>query len=171
MTPQLQQAIRLLQLSTLELNAEIQQALEENLMLEVDESVDEAIIEQPSATESIDESIDPSTLELNTTADKIPDDLPVDADWSSIYDISPPRSRDTSQESEWDISSAAAETGLCDHLLWQTCLASFTDIEQQIAELLIEEINDDGFFIGDIHETSEKEMDGAHPASQLQCTC
>jgi len=155
MTPQLQQAIRLLQLSTLELNAEIQQALEENLMLEVDESVDETITEQPSAAESADEIIDPSTLELNTSDDIIPDNLPVDADWSSIYDISPPRSRDTSQESEWDISSAAAETGLYDHLLWQTCLASFTEIEQQIAELLIEEINDDGFFIGDTHETSE----------------
>ncbi len=155
MTPQLQQAIRLLQLSTLELNAEIQQALEENLMLEVDEPVDEAINELPSEAESVDEIIDPSTLELNTTADKIPDELPVDADWSSIYDISPPRSRDTSQESEWDISSAAAETGLYDHLLWQTCLASFTDIEQQVAELLIEEINEDGFFIGDTHETSK----------------
>ncbi|HSS64772.1 MAG TPA: RNA polymerase factor sigma-54, partial [Gammaproteobacteria bacterium] len=37
MTPQLQQAIRLLQLSTLELNTEVQEALESNLMLEVDE--------------------------------------------------------------------------------------------------------------------------------------
>jgi RNA polymerase sigma-54 factor len=155
MTPQLQQAIRLLQLSTLELNAEIQQALEGNLMLEVDESVDEAIKEQPSATERVDEIVDPSTLELNTTADIIPDDLPVDADWSSIYDISPPRSRDTSQESEWDISSAAAKTGLYDHLLWQTCLAAFTDIEQQIAEVLIEEINDDGYYIGEVEETAE----------------
>jgi RNA polymerase sigma-54 factor len=151
MTPQLQQAIRLLQLSTLELNAEIQQALEENLMLEVDEAIDE----QPFEAESVDEITDPSTLELNSSDDKIPDELPVDADWSSIYDISPPRSRDTSQESEWDISSAAAETGLYDHLLWQTCLASFTDIEQQIAERLIEEINDDGYFIGDTDETAE----------------
>ncbi len=155
MTPQLQQAIRLLQLSTLELNAEIQQALEENLMLEVDESVDEAIDEQPPEVESDDKIVDPSTLELNTTTDQIPDDLPVDADWSSIYDISPPRSRDTSQESEWDISSVAAETGLRDHLLWQTCLASFTDIEQQIAETLIEEINDDGYFKGATRDTSE----------------
>jgi len=151
MTPQLQQAIRLLQLSTLDLNTEIQQALEGNLMLEVDEAIDE----QPSEAESLDEIDDASTLELNTTGDKIPDELPVDADWSSVYDISPPRSRDTSQESEWDISSAAAETGLRDHLLWQTCLASFTDIEQQIAEVIIEEINDDGYFNGDTHVTSE----------------
>lgn len=151
MTPQLQQAIRLLQLSTLELNAEIQQALEENLMLEVDEAIDE----EPFEAQSVDEITDPSTLELNTSDDKIPDELPVDADWSSIYDISPPRSQNTSKESEWDISSAAAETGLYDHLLWQTCLASFTDIEQQIAQLLIEEINDDGYFIGDTDETTE----------------
>ena len=151
MTPQLQQAIRLLQLSTLELNAEIQQALEENLMLEVDEALEE----QLSTAESGEETVDTSTLELNTAADNIPDELPVDADWSSIYDTPAPRSRDTSQESEWDISSAAAETGLRDHLLWQTCLASFSDIEQQVAELLIEEIDDDGYFIGESHDTSK----------------
>ncbi len=151
MTPQLQQAIRLLQLSTLELNAEIQQALEENLMLEVDEEVEE----QLSTAESVDETVDTSTLELNTTADNIPDELPVDADWSSIYDTPTPRSRDTSQESEWDISSIAAETGLRDHLLWQTCLAFFTDIEQQIAEVIINEIDDDGFFNGETRVTSE----------------
>ncbi len=141
----------MLQLSTLELNAEIQQALEENLMLEIDEAIDD----QPPETESIDKIVETSAQELNTTADNIPDDLPVDTDWSSIYDISPPRSRDTSRESEWDISSAAAETGLRDHLLWQTCLASFTDIEQQIAEIIIEEISDDGYFKGEIHDTSE----------------
>ena len=151
MTPQLQQAIRLLQLSTLELNAEIQQALEENLMLEVDEALEE----QLSTAESGEETVDTSTLELNTAADNIPDELPVDADWSSIYDTPAPRSRDTSQESEWDISSAAAETGLRDHLLWQTCLASFSDIEQQVAELLIEEIDDDGYFIGESHDTAK----------------
>ncbi len=141
----------MLQLSTLELNAEIQQALEENLMLEIDEAIDD----QPPETESVDKIVDTSAQELNTTADNIPDDLPVDTDWSSIYDISPPRSRDTSRESEWDISSAAAETGLRDHLLWQTCLASFTDIEQQIAEIIIEEISDDGYFKGEIHDTAE----------------
>ncbi len=141
----------MLQLSTLELNAEIQQALEENLMLEIDEAIDD----QPPETESVDKIVETSAQELNTTADNIPDDLPVDTDWSSIYDISPPRSRDTSRESEWDISSAAAETGLRDHLLWQTCLASFTDIEQQIAEIIIEEISDDGYFKGEIHDTSE----------------
>jgi RNA polymerase sigma-54 factor len=40
MTPQLQQAIRLLQLSTLELRMEVQQALESNLMLETEEELD-----------------------------------------------------------------------------------------------------------------------------------
>ncbi|MEN8213648.1 MAG: RNA polymerase factor sigma-54 [Pseudomonadota bacterium] len=143
MTPQLQQAIRLLQLSTLELNAEIQQALEENLMLEVDETVEE----RQSSEEHGSDTADDSTVELNTTgSDKIPDELPVDADWSSIYDLPPQRNRDTSQASDWDITSAAAETGLRDHLLWQTCLASFSDIEQQIAEVIIEETNDDGYF-------------------------
>lgn len=138
MTPQLQQAIRLLQLSTLELHAEIQQALEENLMLELDESQEE----QQSMAAELD---DASSRELNTEAENIPDDLPVDTDWSSIYDIPPQRSRNASQEPEWDIGSTAAPTGLRDHLRWQTCLASFSEIEQRIAEAIIEEIDDDGY--------------------------
>lgn len=150
MTPQLQQAIRLLQLSTLELNAEVQQALEENLMLEIDEATEEHL----STEDPVDETGDPSSVELNTAADNIPDDLPVDADWSSIYEAPAQRSRDTSQESDWDISSAAAETGLRDHLLWQTCLASFSDVEQEVAEAIIEEVNDDGYFTEDCHAIS-----------------
>ncbi len=70
MTPQLQQAIRLLQLSTMELQVEVQEALESNLMLEVDES--------DSHTEG--------SGEAEVAPADIPDELPVDSAWEDIYD-------------------------------------------------------------------------------------
>ena len=52
MTPQLQQAIRLLQLSTLDLQQEIQEALDSNPLLEVEEnSEDHTNLEEKSARE------------------------------------------------------------------------------------------------------------------------
>ena len=77
MTPQLQQAIRLLQLSSLELKAEIQNAFESNPMLETEE-------DQTEDTQSIDGS---EQIEGNTTAqevsemDELPDELPIDSQW------------------------------------------------------------------------------------------
>ena len=99
MTPQLQQAIRLLQLSTLELQSEVQQALEENPMLEQDEeNFDTSLAaendslpsdkqgtasdnDNDSAAENEDPHLD---MENNQ---EMPDELPVDANWEDTYDI------------------------------------------------------------------------------------
>ena len=72
MTPALQQAIRMLQLSTLDLKTEIQEALDTNVMLEADDGTDDV--------EAADEPRAQTTAEAD-----IPDNLPVDADWSDIY--------------------------------------------------------------------------------------
>src|SRR5699024_10612702 len=69
MTPALQQAIRMLQLPTLDLKTEIRDALESNLMLEVEEP-------EPAAS--------PPSNEDTAPAD-IPDHLPLDAHWDDIY--------------------------------------------------------------------------------------
>ena len=104
MTPQLQQAIRMLQLSTLELQIEIQQALDSNMMLEeesADEFSEESDHQSPSEAQgdtdtdiNVTEEIPASAeQELTTesgmnekTAD-IPDELPVDSSWDDIYDV------------------------------------------------------------------------------------
>ena len=99
MTPQLQQAIRLLQLSTLDLQAEIQDALESNPMLEVEEadnsqesslteatdqheSVAGAELEAPQTASSGEAE---TTVEDHLNADTIPEDLPVDSHWEDTY--------------------------------------------------------------------------------------
>ena len=115
MTPQLQQAIKLLQLSTLELQTEIQQALDNNPMLELQED-DGSSTEDSAESEAIkmrsenekeskaeeaasndpehevemvaNEALDDlsSTMELSDAAPDIPDELPVDSAWEDIYE-------------------------------------------------------------------------------------
>ena len=90
MTPQLQQAIRLLQLSTLDLQQEIQEALEANPLLEVseDESVT-AGLPTPEATPAVP---DPDGFEegaewdpaAGKEANELPQDLPVDVQWDDL---------------------------------------------------------------------------------------
>ena len=89
MTPQLQQAIRLLQLSTIDLQAEIQEVLETNPLLEVvddnnfeSESQDESqIADSGPSDEGGDQEMDQSSMS------DIPDELPVDSDWEDIYEV------------------------------------------------------------------------------------
>ena len=85
MTPQLQQAIKLLQLSTLDLQREIQDALESNLMLE---NADDADLNADSdlanlRSQTTDARVD---NELHPERTSIPDELPVDSNWSDTFD-------------------------------------------------------------------------------------
>ena len=83
LTPQLQQAIRLLQLSSLELEQEIQIQLDSNPLLEkIEEQTD---IENLAILK--DQDVKDLTNELN--ADHLPDDLPVDTDWDDVYTHQP----------------------------------------------------------------------------------
>ena len=86
LTPQLQQAIRLLQLSTIDLQQEIQDALDSNMMLELSEEERDSELNHTtdeilaSASDDTDSAHTNNRIETN-----IPDDLPVDASWDSIY--------------------------------------------------------------------------------------
>ena len=137
MTPQLQQAIRLLQLSSLELKQEVQDALESNLMLELDEE---------NGGIETDVTAETSEVELGESTDSIPDELPVDTDWSSIYDNAPPTQRAAADSvQEIDFTSTETSAGLQEHLRWQLNLSHLDDVELLIGEAIIDAINDDGY--------------------------
>ena len=157
MTPQLQQAIRLLQLSTLELNTEIQDALDSNMMLEVGEEGESS----PSSTDNNDpsqneksttESSSESNLEAASdiaASDTMPDDLPVDTSWDDIYDsilpgTTPAASTSYSADDQPEVYTSSTES-LHDRLRWQLKMTPFTDIDAAIAEVIVDEISDDGF--------------------------
>ncbi|PCI20821.1 MAG: RNA polymerase factor sigma-54 [Piscirickettsiaceae bacterium] len=142
MTPQLQQAIRLLQLSTLELQQEIQTVLESNIMLE---SPDE---EASSAEQDITEK-SASTEEKTSegSQDQLPDELPTDSSWDDVYDLTgqtgASQNNDGHQVDPGSINSAK-ET-LHDHLSWQLELTNFSDKDRVIATAFIDAIDDNGY--------------------------
>jgi len=167
MTPQLQQAIRLLQLSSLELSSEIQDALESNPMLEVTEADEPDVNASPDNSPikekaSAAEDIAAADTDKAMAQAEIPDELPVDTAWEDIYEPPSYQSLNGSaagsgsfNEREMDISSSDSEN-LHEHLTWQMSLTPFSDTDIQIAIAIIDAINEDGYFstpISDIHES------------------
>ena len=148
MTPQLQQAIRLLQLSTVELNTEVQEALDSNLMLELDD--DEAETEARLADgngRDTESQVEPAD---------IPTDLPVDSAWEDIYDSAPISPGFAESEfSESEIQRSAAQT-LAGHLYWQMSFTHFSEVDMAIGAAIIDAIDDDGYLrlsVEEIHES------------------
>jgi len=152
MTPQLQQAIRLLQLSTLELRLEVQQVLESNLMLETEEELElaqEAESDAPEETEGESEGGE----ELDLEAEAIPDELPVDSDWDDLYGNTPLGTGSAPSDDQREYEAAdASGLGLRDHLLWQMRMSPMGAADQVIAEAIIDAIDDDGYLHTDLAE-------------------
>jgi RNA polymerase sigma-54 factor len=155
MTPQLQQAIRLLQLSTLDLQLEVQLAIETNPMLELIEDDDyrledqadgaaEPVVASAAATEDTTAAGDEVTLD-GDWQQQIPDDLPVDSSWDDVYPTHSTSSSAAPDGEGFDIDSrnSAAET-LQDHLHWQLNLTPMTDRDRAIAFAIIDAVDDDG---------------------------
>ena len=170
MTPQLQQAIRLLQLSTLELRQEIVEQLYSNPLLEVDEEtqdsaagIDGNIRDSDSSVNRIDESSDvdfnsddpslyvaaseasePAVTETeadNTWNHEGLQDLPVDASWDEVYNVPAP----TASGGEVNLEQVYQVTeSLQDHLHWQLNLTPFSDRDREIAEAFIDAIDQTG---------------------------
>ena len=160
MTPQLQQAIRLLQLSSLELEAEIQEALEANPLLESTEDDISADQEQATdqntpdssttneSTENYDEDPHQSTIDIHDALSKeaVTKDLPVDTQWDD-WDAAPPSSgtqNNADRDQNFEFQGSITES-LQDHLLWQMQLTPFTERDMVIATAIIDSVSDDGY--------------------------
>ncbi|MCH9698721.1 MAG: RNA polymerase factor sigma-54 [Gammaproteobacteria bacterium] len=147
LTPQLQQAIRLLQLSTLELQHEIQDALDSNMMLELTE--EEREVESDTTTTEILNSASDTQEQQESEpeqdfGDNIPDDLPVDASWDSVYPDSVNQAASSGDFQELDYQRSSSLT-LRDHLLWQLEFLHLSERDLAIATAIIYTINDDGY--------------------------
>ncbi len=123
LTPQLQQAIRLLQLSTVDLQQEIQSIVESNPMLE--------------AT-PVEEKEEPQTNRSHQDADEFND-----FQWSQLYQ----NNKNTHfNEGDYNFDNLHCTTmNLLDHLRWQLELSPMSDIDRVIATTIIDAINEDGF--------------------------
>ncbi len=153
MTPQLQQAIRLLQLSSIELQAEVQEALESNIMLELDESEAEAAPEIPTleSPAKIADSDFPATA--TDTGDDAPDDLPVDTNWDDAYQSGTANQRGSGDADYPGFENQTVqETTLREHLLWQLNLTPTSETDRIIATAIIDALDEDGFLTSTLEE-------------------
>ena len=145
LTPQLQQSIRLLQLSSIDLQNEVQQMLESNPLLEQVGHEEEHIVKNEESKDST------STL----LEENIPEDLSIDANWSNIYDysLSPKPSKD---ESPFDIDSIKnTQETLQECLLWQAYLNTTSEREFFITSKIIDAINEQGYLDSSLKEIIE----------------
>ncbi len=150
MTPALQQAIRLLQLSSLDLQMEIQQVLDSNLMLEQDaEALEQETPEVAAAAEAAVIADDTAGMLKEVTAEEtIPEDMPVDADWGDVFDDHTPASSSSGDDEglqDYLQANLHTATSLLEHLMMQARAAPFDDEETVVAAHLIDAINDDGY--------------------------
>jgi RNA polymerase sigma-54 factor len=157
MTPALQQAIRLLQLSSLDLQQEIEQALESNILLEREDGAETMEAEVAAGdgpaleTESAPQQTpagDPQTLELHEDG-AIPSEMPVDADWGDVYEeplsSAGKSGADSDELRDFLEANLHGSKSLHDHLIEQARAAPFSSREVELAEHLIDSINEDGY--------------------------
>ncbi|MDT8398264.1 MAG: RNA polymerase factor sigma-54 [Pseudomonadales bacterium] len=189
MTPQLRQAIRLLQLSTIDLQQEIQEALESNPMLEIAEDDGPLPSDEPghinaeaddtgdfpalSNTGLLQESEQGDYEGLSELATEqswnesqdLPVDVAADSSWEDIYSETVAGGSFNmgaeGDDLDFESRSSASET-LQDHLNWQLNLTPMSDGDRLIAMAIIDAINADGMLtasIESIHAGLIRELD------------
>lgn len=167
MTPQLQQAIRLLQLSTLDLQQEIQDALDGNPLLEVEEAIVE--VKEQSIEDKIHSDSPEEVATAAATADDgqtevkekdsteelqketISEELPTDSEWDD-YISAGPNTPAVAAPEENQVYQGETTENIRDYLTWQMNLTPFSDTDVAIATAIIEAIDDKGFFTVDAEE-------------------
>jgi len=161
MTPQLQQAIRLLQLSTLELQTEVQDALDSNAMLEQDEGGSADTPEADGGANGADKDTPVTAAE---SAETIPDELPTDSNWEDVFDTGATSYSAPDSGGSRDLTETitVSNGGLHDQLQWQLELTHFSETDQHIARVIIDAIDNDGYLtvsIDDIHQQLDEQLE------------
>jgi RNA polymerase sigma-54 factor len=166
MTPQLQQAIKLLQLSTLELQQEIQEVLESNPLLELEEKAQsESSTEQNNLEDAFSSNSNDTTTEqvtsdgsedqkasideISTTEamekNDIPEELNIDTTWEDSYSAGVSNTGAVSSPADDYTYQGETTDSIQDHLLWQMELTPFTNTDKTIAIAIIEAVDDAGY--------------------------
>jgi RNA polymerase sigma-54 factor len=154
MTPQLQQAIKLLQLSRLELIETLTQEMEINPLLE--DGVPWETVEDEKETFEAPESVTFETNEPLEVSGVEPDRD--DVNWETYMEEYSPRSVPSSYEPRETPSFEnflTKEEDLKDHLIWQLRLSRFSGVEEKIGAEIIGNINEDGYLVATVEEIAE----------------
>ena len=154
LTPQLQQSIRLLQLSTLELSQEISQMLQENPMLERMDGADR--FENEHAPGEAGEEA------ARTERDEVYEEMA----WGD-RSVAPSHGGSNDDDEDHDFQQADSHhDSLQQHLHNQLSLTPLGQRDRQLVSLLIEALDDDGYLTSSLEELSE--LLGEHPSEELE---
>ncbi len=178
MTPQLQQAIKLLQLSTLDLQQEIQEALDSNPLLEVDEGAEHESgeknnIDNDDANQSASENGDNLDSGEALESNGLPDELPIDSTWDEYYSASSAPAPMSSTNDDEQVFQGETTENIQDHLLWQMRLTPFSDTDRMIATAIIDSIDESGYLtvtVDDILQSVNDE-DTEEPIEEDEVEC
>jgi RNA polymerase sigma-54 factor len=156
MTPQLQQAIKLLQLSRLELEGAIRKELDENPILEEFQEApeDEAAPKTAETTSPLETADSP---ESQAAADPRNQE---EFEWENYIDTNykPPQGPGGGTEEIMNYENLiSTSTTLHDHLLWQVGLGGFNDEEQHVLAVLISYVDEDGYIKTPFEEIAQEE--------------
>lgn len=161
MTPQLQQAIKLLQMSRLDLVDMVNQEMEENPLLE--EVVSD---EDPEAEKKIEpEQTEEGDREEGKTAERTEEltgegDGREEFDWDGYLEDYGPMGvtydRQEGTAPSWD-NLLVVKTSLTDHLMWQLLLSDFTEGERRIGEQIIGNLDQNGYLVATLDEIAGQE--------------
>ncbi len=163
-TPQLQQAIKLLQLSQMELVEMVQEEMLENPMLEESMETEDLHNEPPEITaerESLETAPEApqseSSVEVGGKEGDFKDE-PVDFDWDNYlntYNAPEQVQRQIDELPSYE-NTLANKTSLYEHLAWQMQLSNFDENEQRVGAIILGGINDDGYFQESLEEIATK---------------
>ncbi len=153
MTPQLQQAIKLLQLNHMELAELITQELTENPVLEeINEAEGDA---PPTAEDNFDPEVQQQTDETAQLAPQVEDDKSLtnkdDVNWDAYLEDfndssgTAPSMKENSEDSPTYENLLTKTTSLEEHLNWQLSMLNLIESEEKLAQLIIANLNDDGY--------------------------
>jgi len=135
MTPSLQQAIKLLQMSKLELVEEVQQELLEN-----------PVLEEGQLESSASDSSDAETGDVEEPTRDPFDEIDYKAYFDNIDENAPPRApRETGEERPTFENTLSKPLDLASHLIWQLDLSTSVDRTKEIGRVIIGNLNEDGY--------------------------
>jgi RNA polymerase sigma-54 factor len=143
LAPQLQQAIRLLQLNRIELREYLQETIEANPLLEQESPGEAGESEQDWETESLSDAESFETESWETGADEWGEDLGVADPWGE------PEAWTGDRETQIEDTSGG---GLREHLLFQIGLAQFADRDAAIAAAIVYALDEDGYLLDELDE-------------------
>jgi RNA polymerase sigma-54 factor len=145
LTPQLQQSIRLLQLSTLELNQELERFLQENPLLEREEAGGEPEMLPPGMNGSASDHI-------ATTSTPVAEDAPAPSDGDLFGAANEGYGSPREDDDDAYPQLAADNPSLREHLGTQLTLTNLPNRDRTLVTLLIESLDDDGYLTQDLAE-------------------